>query len=92
MKILAEPGNLNTARRALNQEDLDRAAEQYSELVQSGETLPDELQDILQDLQEAVKYHPQHFGLWQTLGDAYMRSDQVKQALEAYISAEKLLR
>jgi cytochrome c-type biogenesis protein CcmH/NrfG len=31
-------------------------------------------------------------GIWQTLGDAYMRANRLKEALEAYNKAEELIR
>lgn len=84
--------DLAAAKQALSQGDPDMAADLFVDLLKPGKSSPEVLQEALQDLKEAVKYHPEHFGLWQSLGDAYMRTDQVKQALEAYLTAEKLLR
>jgi cytochrome c-type biogenesis protein CcmH/NrfG len=47
---------------------------------------------VIQDLQAATELHPEDVTLWQSLGDAYLRSNQVQEALEAYVKAEKLLR
>ena len=34
--------------------------------------------------------YPVEVGIWQTLGDAYMRANRLKEALEAYNKAEEL--
>lgn len=83
---------LDAAKQALSQGDPDMAADLFADLLKPEKSSADVIEETLQDLKEAVKYHPEHFGLWQSLGDAYMRTDQVKQALEAYLIAEKLLR
>jgi cytochrome c-type biogenesis protein CcmH/NrfG len=49
------------------------------------------LPEIIQDLKEAVDRHPENPDLWLSLGDAYIRSNQVQNALNAYRQAEKLL-
>ena len=87
-----EASALDAAKQALSQGDPDLAADLFADLLKPGKFSADVIEETLQDLKEAVKYHPEHFGLWQSLGDAYMRTDQVKQALEAYLTAEKLLR
>ena len=78
---------LQQARQAMIEGNLDQAVQRYAELIQSRQYLA----EILQDMNEAVKYQPEQFELWQTLGDAHLRLDQVQEALDAYIKAEKLL-
>ena len=79
---------LMQARNALGQDDLPGAIEGYTKLIQSNQSLP----VVIQDLQAATELHPEDVTLWQSLGDAYLRSNQVQEALEAYVKAEKLLR
>jgi cytochrome c-type biogenesis protein CcmH/NrfG len=43
-----------------------------------------QLPNIIEDLQTAVELNPSAANLWQALGDAYMKNDQVNDAIEAY--------
>ncbi len=81
------PQELVTAREAILTGDLSGALEQYTGLIQQKRYLI----DIVRDLQDAVAVNPRDLDLWQVLGDAYMREDQVQAALEAYTKAEQLL-
>jgi len=47
---------------------------------------------IIADLQTAVRLYPADSAIWQALGDAYARNNQLAEALEAYDKAEELLR
>jgi uncharacterized protein Smg (DUF494 family) len=76
------------ARASLSRGDIDDAVEQYTHLVQSGEAVD----ETIQDLREALYRHPVDVGIWQTLGEAYIRADRVQEALDAYTKAEELLR
>jgi len=40
---------------------------------------------------QVLKQRPDNLIGWQTLGDAYVRNDQLQEALAAYIKAEELL-
>ena len=46
----------------------------------------------IRDLTESIYRYPVEVGIWQTLGDAYMRANRLKEALEAYNKAEELIR
>ena len=46
----------------------------------------------IQDLKNALDQYPVDISLWQALGDAYIRSNRVQDALDAYTKAEELLR
>jgi cytochrome c-type biogenesis protein CcmH/NrfG len=50
------------------------------------------LDEVVSDLKEAVYRHPVDVIVWQTLGDAYMHSNRLQEALDAYSKAEELLR
>ena len=76
------------ARESLIQGDIQTAVDQYSALINSRQSLP----DVIRDLNEATYRYPVEAPIWQTLGDAYMRSDQLQEALDAYTKAEELLR
>jgi cytochrome c-type biogenesis protein CcmH/NrfG len=49
------------------------------------------LEEIIRDLQEALYQQSGELTIWETLGDAYMRNEQLQEALEAYSRAEELL-
>ena len=81
------PEDLVNARSALAQEDIGDAIHSYNKLIETYQYLP----EIIQDLKEAVDRNSENPDLWLSLGDAYIRSNQVKDALNAYRQAEKLL-
>jgi hypothetical protein len=76
------------ARDLLGRGGLDGAMSEYTKLIKRGKLL----EDVIYDLQEAVYSHPVDVVVWQTLGDAYMRSNRLQDALDAYSKAEELLR
>jgi competence ComEA-like helix-hairpin-helix protein len=80
-KILAQ------GRSAIAQENLSFAIDSFSALVQKKVYLA----EIIEELGQVVKQRPDHLLAWQTLGDAYVRTDQLSEALAAYIKAEELL-
>lgn len=79
---------LNEAREAFAQGDLGTAIDRYTDLIRSQQLLD----EIVEDLLKAVDRHPVEISLYQALGDAYMRKDQLQEALDAYTKAEELLR
>jgi len=88
--LLAEqeaPGRLEQARQALNYGKLNEAADHYGYLLHRRLLI----KDVIADLDAAVHRHPGDATLWQTLGDAYMRNNQLREALDCYTRAEDLL-
>jgi tetratricopeptide (TPR) repeat protein len=81
------PGKLEEARQALNYGKLSDAADHYGYLLRRRVMLD----EIIADLSAALRRYPQDVSLWQTLGDAYMRNNQLKDALDCYTKAEDLL-
>ena len=75
------------ARAAFTQGDLANTISHYGKLVKT-QTL---LGEVISDLQKAVVQHPEDIFLWQTLGDAYMRNNQLEEAFDAFSKAEALL-
>jgi len=51
-----------------------------------------QLDEIIKDLQDAVYRFPVYVDMWVSLGDAYFRSEELQEALNAYTKAEKLVR
>lgn len=76
------------ARDLLGRGGLDVAMSEYTRLIKKGKLL----EEVIYDLQEAVYSHPVDVIVWQTLGDAFVRSNRLQDALDAYNKAEELLR
>ena len=79
---------LGQARNELTRSNIRGALENYGRLIKKGRLL----EDIIYDLREASYRYPVEVDIWQSLGDAYMRSNRLQDALDAYTKAEELLR
>ncbi len=79
---------LELARASLRSGDIDQAVAGYNDCINAGESVA----EVIDDLKAALDQHPIDIGLWQALGDAYMREDHIQDALDAYTKAEELLR
>ncbi len=79
---------LKQAQAALEAHNIERALESYETLIKSGE----HLEDTIHDLRDALYRYPIDVSMWQLLGDAYMKSNRLQDALDAYNKAEELLR
>ncbi|MBI5965594.1 MAG: tetratricopeptide repeat protein [Chloroflexi bacterium] len=79
---------LNQAKGELDRGDIPTALNHYGKLIKKGK----HLEEAIRDLNESLYRYPVEVGIWQTLGDAYMRSNRLKEALEAYNKAEELIR
>ena len=80
--------DLKEANKLLNSGELDQSINLYNDLIR------DELflDDVIKDIQSALDHHyPIDINLWQTLGDAYLKTKQLQKALDAYSKAEDLL-
>jgi len=80
--------NLASARAVLSRGKIPDALSVYGNLIRKGKLL----EDITFDLKEALYRFPVEVAIWQALGDAYMRSNRLQDALDAYTKAEELLR
>ena len=79
---------LTAAQDALGANKLNEAMQVYSKLIKKNRLLD----EVIQDLREAVYRFPVDTIVWQTLGDASMRANHLQDALDAYTKAEELLR
>jgi tetratricopeptide (TPR) repeat protein len=79
---------LGQARGELSRSNLPAALESYDRLIKKGRFL----EDVIYDLREASYRFPVEVSIWQSLGDAYMRSNRLQDALNSYTKAEELLR
>ena len=71
---------LETARQALASDDFSRAITDYGTLISNRL----EVEKVIEDLRTALERDPDVPGLWQVLGDAYMKNDQLSEAISAY--------
>jgi competence ComEA-like helix-hairpin-helix protein len=78
---------LREARQAASQGRLDEAVKEYSRLVSDGSNLD----EVIFDLNQMLQTRPENIELWQLVGDAYMRNNQLIEAMQAYNKAEDLL-
>jgi tetratricopeptide (TPR) repeat protein len=76
------------ARAFMDQEQPDLAVKAYDGLIRQNY----QLDEIIQDLTEAVYHFPVNPEIWVSLGDTYFRKDQLQEALNAYTKAEELAR
>lgn len=76
------------ARLALSKGMLEQAIEKYQTLIKQRFGLD----QIIEDLSNALYQYPMEVKMWMLLGDAYLRKDLLSEALEAYNKAEELLR
>ena len=76
------------ARNTLFSGQIPEGVEQYTRLIKNRQ----HLEQVIQDLNEGLNFFPEEVTLWQALGDAYLRNNQIQRALEAYSRAEELLR
>jgi hypothetical protein len=80
--------DLAAARQSVQENDLPGALKTYARIIKKGKLM----EEIIQDLNDALIRHPINANLWQILGDAHLRVDNLQEALDAYSKAEDLLR
>ncbi len=79
---------LALAKAELDRGDIPEALAHYGKLIKRGKYL----EEAIGHLSESLYRYPVEVGVWQALGDAYMRANRLKEALEAYNKAEELIR
>jgi cytochrome c-type biogenesis protein CcmH/NrfG len=77
---VAPDNGLERARAALETGDVDRAADEYGQLIKARRSLT----YVVEDLEAALDQDPESSKLWQLLGDAYMKADRTSEAVKAY--------
>jgi hypothetical protein len=79
---------LETANKFLRSGNPEEAINLFGPLIHGGF----ELEEIIENIQNALDHHyPIDINLWQALGDAYLKNNQLQNALDAYSKAEDLL-
>jgi competence ComEA-like helix-hairpin-helix protein len=87
-EIETEDTIFTAARQAVDDGEAQLAADLYNRLVAQGSNLD----QVIADMKNALYRYPLDINFWQILGDAYIRTDQLQEALDAYTEAEELLR
>jgi len=80
--------DLAEAKLALSKGNIDDAVSIFSEHIKSNSSIDEIISELKNSLDH---YYPIDVSLWQTLGDAYFKKNQLKNALAAYSKAEELL-
>jgi cytochrome c-type biogenesis protein CcmH/NrfG len=75
-------------RAPANQGSTQEAAEKYTELIRQNL----HLEEVIKDLQDALYRYPVDVNLWVALGDAYIHTENLKEALSTLSKAEDLVR
>jgi len=81
-------GLLGQAKAELDRGDIPEALLHYGKLIKKGK----HLEEIITHLNDTLYRYPVEVSIWQALGDAYMRANRLKEALNAYNKAEELIR
>jgi tetratricopeptide (TPR) repeat protein len=79
---------LGLAKAELDRGDIPEALMHFGKLIKKGK----HLEEVIGNLTESLYRYPVEVSIWQALGDAYMRENRLKEALEAYNKAEELIR
>jgi tetratricopeptide (TPR) repeat protein len=76
------------AQNALNKGQIEFSISIYQRLIEQDQ----KLDETIHDLRDALYRFPVDSVIWQMLGDAYMRNNQVQPALDAFTKAEELIK
>jgi len=67
---------------------LDEAVSEYEQRLNEGKNI----ESLIEEVKAKIYEQPDDFVLWQVLGDAYFKVNQIQNALDAYQKAEELIR
>ena len=85
---ISEGKILSAGRSALEKGNITKAYDQYSNLIENEFVLD----QVIDDLKDALQRYPVEVSIYELLGDAYVRTDQLQEAIEIYTKAEDLLK
>jgi hypothetical protein len=75
-------------QEAIENGQLEPAITYYDQTIHSG----DKLEETIHELRQVLYRYPVDISLWQLLGDAYLRTNCLQEAIDAYTKAEELIR
>ena len=80
--------DLEMAKQQLNSGKVEAAITTFRKLIEDGY----QIEEVIETIQNALNHnYPIEINLWQTLGDAYLKNNQLQNALDAFSKAEDLL-
>ncbi len=79
-------GDLTRSLESVQTGKTEKSSRNYSELIKSSQNLP----EVIKELEQAADQDPENESILRNLGDAYLRNNQLSEAMEAYTRAEKL--
>jgi competence ComEA-like helix-hairpin-helix protein len=82
----SEIPELQDAWKDIDEGNIDQSIEKYMDLINQDQ----HLDEVISDLQAAINKYPSNSALYQCLGDAYMHTNMLQEALDAYNRAEDL--
>jgi competence ComEA-like helix-hairpin-helix protein len=85
---VSKDADLASAQVELEHGDIPSALKVYSKLIKKGRLLD----EVIEDLRQALYQYPVEATIWQALGDAYMRANRLQDALDSYTKAEEFMR
>lgn len=85
---VSKDADLASAQLELEHGDIPSALKVYSKLIKKGRLLD----EVIEDLRQALYKYPVEATIWQALGDAYMRANRLQDALDSYTKAEEFMR
>lgn len=88
VNVEKESATLEKAQAFIEKDDLKNALKEYGRLIKKGQML----EQVIHDLREITYRYPVEISIWQLLGDGFMRSNRLQDALDAYTKAEELIR
>jgi tetratricopeptide (TPR) repeat protein len=81
------PTEIIKAEKAIESNNLPEALKEYRHMIHSGSLLDETISSI----QKEIEKNATEAALWQLLGDAYARNNQLREALDAFNKAEQCL-
>jgi len=84
---ISEGKILRAGRSALEKGKSAKAYDQYSKLIENDLMLD----QVIDDLKDALSRYPGEVSIYELLGDAYVRTDQLQEAIDTYTKAEEFL-
>jgi len=79
-------GDLTRTLESVQVIKTEKPSQNYSELIKTSQNLP----EVIKELEQAADKDPENASILRNLGDAYLRNNQLSEAMEAYARAEKL--
>jgi competence ComEA-like helix-hairpin-helix protein len=79
---------LMEAWNSIENGEINIAIEKYQHLIKERKFL----ENVIEDLSNAVQLYPAEIPVFVALGDAYFHNDNLQEALDAYLQAEELLK